>query len=1082
MSRNFRNYPAAPLLNDDNSDDNELDDPHASYSSASIGPRPRTLESPVLNNSTQPSASFLRHVSPSAAIPAAGLTTNASPIPAANMANDPPPLMPLFTPVLQDFQSRFGSAILPPQERDSHDDDDDITSPPPFHEQAAHHLDDEDDEPEDPSKSLLFNVPTSRRRENDGPVGFKPKSFFAGKNPPAGGGGQQRSSSPFVFDHRQGGFRGGLPPPVSSLRQNFEHGTDHEAPASLMIEMGRNSNRHDLYQEDDDEDDSRGGLWGLGEMARKSRKRLGYKRPGMNAAELAMWKWVNVENLDNFLAKVYEYYVGKGMYTIILERCLNLLTFAFVIGFATFLIGCVDYPRLRHSKHLNEVLIPQCMHRLPTGTFVVLLLFAAFWVGQLIRLFYDIPQLVDMCNFYTYLLQIPDEDIQTVSWSEVSLRIVQIRDNNPNTTTAATIQTTDTQRLNAHDIANRIMRKENYMIALFNKELLDLSIPLPLLRSRTILTRILEWSLGFCILGYVFDDRGQVRKRFLKDTRRTELVEGLRRRFQFMGFATLVFSPLISIYLILYFFFRYFEEYHKNPGSIGTRQYTPIAKWKFKEFNELPHLFDERIDASYPLAMKYIGQFPKEKTILICRFVAFISGSFAAVLALMTLFDQELLLGLEITSEKTVFFYLGVFGTIMAVSRGMIPNQTEKFDPVLLLEDVVKLTHYMPSEWQDKLHTDEVRKQFALLFEYNVMLYALEFMSLVLTPLILWLSLPNCSEKVIDFFREFTVHVDGVGYVCSFAVFDFRRHGDVKYGAPVTEVTDERFVSNQGKMEKSFLNFKQNNPEWEPNDPTGSMYISKLLDADSVTNPMHRYQTDHRSSNHRSRPESMQPPMPWINNPAYARPIGDGSGGADGGFASSSIFHPSNQQGGLLYRQSTQAKTRQGLDMHPEESDEGDLDDLQAVRRNTESSPGVKFYLGSRHQQGSRGPGISGSGPDDYSSGGEMGGRPNLAGFVSNMGDSFMANMDHHRSRQRKDKGRYVDHDREPGDHQRQGASQGKGRSSQSDVAEEGYDDGGANDSRRDEMVDSFENERDSQKKGVFGLLNQIYEMNNVHM
>jgi autophagy-related protein 9 len=103
---------------------------------------------------------------------------------------------------------------------------------------------------------------------------------------------------------------------------------------------------------------------------------------------------------------------------------------------------------------------------------------------------------------------------------------MKIRDNNPNTSTTATIQTTDTQRLNAHDIANRIMRKENFMIAMFNKDLIDLSIPVPMMHNRTILTRILEWSLSFCILGYVFDERGQIRKRFLKDARRTELVEG----------------------------------------------------------------------------------------------------------------------------------------------------------------------------------------------------------------------------------------------------------------------------------------------------------------------------------------------------------------------------------------------------------------------------------------------------------------------------------------------------------------------------------------------------------------------------
>lgn len=60
------------------------------------------------------------------------------------------------------------------------------------------------------------------------------------------------------------------------------------------------------------------------------------------------------------------------------------------------------------------------------------------------------------------------------------------------------------------------------------------------------------------------------------------------------------------------------------------------------------------------------------------------------------------------------------------------------------------------------------------------MLFLMEFMSLVLTPLMLCLSLANCSEKIVDFFREFTVHVDGIGYVCSFAVFDFKRQGNVK--------------------------------------------------------------------------------------------------------------------------------------------------------------------------------------------------------------------------------------------------------------------------------------------------------------
>ncbi len=95
-----------------------------------------------------------------------------------------------------------------------------------------------------------------------------------------------------------------------------------------------------------------------------------------------------------------------------------------------------------------------------------------------------------------------------------------------------------TAKLDAHDIANRIMRQENYLIALFNKELLDLRVPLPLFLQRfaffrtaeegkgKTLTRALEWNLRFCLMEYLFDESGKVRKVFLKSKNRAVLIEG----------------------------------------------------------------------------------------------------------------------------------------------------------------------------------------------------------------------------------------------------------------------------------------------------------------------------------------------------------------------------------------------------------------------------------------------------------------------------------------------------------------------------------------------------------------------------
>lgn len=44
-----------------------------------------------------------------------------------------------------------------------------------------------------------------------------------------------------------------------------------------------------------------------------------------NAKKKAEWRWANVSNLDNFIKEVYDYYVGNGMWCILVERGLHLV-------------------------------------------------------------------------------------------------------------------------------------------------------------------------------------------------------------------------------------------------------------------------------------------------------------------------------------------------------------------------------------------------------------------------------------------------------------------------------------------------------------------------------------------------------------------------------------------------------------------------------------------------------------------------------------------------------------------------------------------------------------------------------------
>ncbi|ORY40075.1 autophagy protein Apg9-domain-containing protein [Leucosporidium creatinivorum] len=604
---------------------------------------------------------------------------------------------------------------------------------------------------------------------------------------------------------------------------------------------------------------------------------LGGAQNGLSARERALWRWINVEDLDGFLQKVYLYYVGKGIWTMVLGRVVDLLTVGWVISFSTFLVGCIDYGKLWDAHSLAEVVVPQCVARFSTLHLLLFLSFASFYLYRVIRFGLGVKELWEMHEFFGELLGVEENDIQTIPWSLIVTRLSTLRASHPSALSSRSTShpTAAGHPLDAHDIANRIMREENYLIALFNKDVLDLSLPLPGwvpegVRSRLgggggggrTLTKALEWNLGVCLLGFLFGADGQVRRAFLGERNKGELVEALRRRFILMGIINAVFAPFIVLYLLMYSFFRYFEEYHQNPSTLSSRTFTPSPAGTSEK--------------------TYVAQFPKAKTALLSRFVAFVAGSFAAVLILFSLIDPEAFLHFEVTKGRTVLFYIGVFGGILAVARGMVPEEHRVVDVEEVMRRIVEQTHYCPEEWRGKLHSAEVHTTFSALFPLSAQIYLQELLSVLLTPFILLYSLPRCSGAIVDFFREFTVHVDGLGYVCSFAVFDFKRHGDVRFGAPV-QVQEERWKSGEGKMEKSFLNFAAHNPSWIPRDQTQSLFLSKMTESTSHPPPPPPPSTRHAPS---TTATGLHPRFSSASNP-HARSSSRGHRFAGGGLGAS---------------------------------------------------------------------------------------------------------------------------------------------------------------------------------------------------
>lgn len=506
----------------------------------------------------------------------------------------------------------------------------------------------------------------------------------------------------------------GLPPPVPG-------------PSTRHTRAQWETTRQQQRLHEEDRRDAPARAWGGGR---------GGGRFTADPKEKALWLWVNQTDLDTYMRDVYEYYVGCGIYSMILRRILSLLQSAFVVGFITFLGWCIDYSKLSGSNKMSQVMVPKCTKNIHGFWIFALWVFTIYWLYSFYSLLTDFPRLRAMHDFYDYLLDIPDRDIQTIQWQQIVSRVMALRDLNLTTAsnlspeTRKLLDSKSRQRLDAVDIASRLMRRDNYLIALFNKEILDVTVPIPFLGNRYIFSETTRWHVNLAVMDFVFSGpNGQFNQDFLKERNRRELVRRLRTRFFWTGIISIICAPFAVVFVLASYLFKYFTEYHKDPGQLSNRDFTTFAQWKFREFNELPHLFARRRNMAYPFANLYLAQFPKDKTEQVSSFVAFIAGAFAFVLVVFTLLDSELFLTFEISPGKTAIFWIGVLTTVYRVARGSSPQEDQVTDPSYYLNHVIYHTRYEPDSWRDRLHTDEVRAEFAKLYQPKILIFAEEILS-----------------------------------------------------------------------------------------------------------------------------------------------------------------------------------------------------------------------------------------------------------------------------------------------------------------------------------------------------------------
>ncbi|XP_037642719.1 autophagy-related protein 9B [Sebastes umbrosus] len=547
--------------------------------------------------------------------------------------------------------------------------------------------------------------------------------------------------------------------------------------------------------------------------------------------------WHHIKNLDNFFKRIYHFHQKNGFACMMLSEFFELVQFLFVVTFTTFLVNCVEYdvlfanravnhtgpgqnPLDRNKVTLPDAILPsqQCTQRIQEDSWIIFLLIMAaiFWLYRLVKVFCNVLSYWEIRQFYIKALKIRMDELCNFTWQEVQDRLISLQREQQ--------MCIHKKELTELDIYHRILRFKNYMVAMINKSLLPVQLQLPLLGNVVFLTQGLKYNFELILFwgpGSLFQNKWNLHPKYKRNGNRLELAQQLSRVILLMGLANLLLCPFILVWQVLYAFFSYTEVIRREPGSLGARRWSLYGRLYLRHFNELDHELHGRLGRGYKPTSKYMNSFTSPVLTVLAKNFAFFSGSILAVLIALTVYDEDVLTVQHILTAITVL------GVVITIARSFIPDEHMVWCPEQLLQCMLAHIHYMPDHWRGHANKGETRDEVAQLFQYKAVFILEELLSPIVTPFILIFHLRNKSLEIIDFFRNFTVDVVGVGDICSFAQMDIRRHGNPTW---MSEGQTEASIYQQaenGKTELSLMHFTIKNPRWQPPQES-SVFISHL--------------------------------------------------------------------------------------------------------------------------------------------------------------------------------------------------------------------------------------------------------------
>jgi autophagy-related protein 9 len=495
-----------------------------------------------------------------------------------------------------------------------------------------------------------------------------------------------------------------------------------------------------------------------------------------NNVNLGKYAKNNREINSLYLFNLYYYYYHKGYSNLIVNEIINLGVLIYTVFLLIFLVQCVNFIDLMKYETKERVSISNFVniHNFWNfNPFIIIcsIIFIGYVIIRLISIYASMKKFWQIRKIYHNELQISNEELNTLTWNEVANKIIKCYCY-PN--------------LNQYTMALKIMTKENLIISIYN-QLEELKF------NKFPLTKLLEWNFIFCFINPLINENREISDSIKID--RNSYVSTVNSKLKIISVINLVFMPFLLVFMILYMILQYGEQFYNNPKLIVNRQWSLKALWKLRYYNELPHLFNIRIEKAAIATKEYQKQFPSRLYETISHFITFVMGSVFMILLGLTLLNENLLINLDISFNRPILWYMGIIGGILTISK-TFGNNNSVNDPEKYIKKIGEHIS-LSEEWLQNCRQSFVKDELIKLFPQRVLLLIEECYCLLLTPYILWFVLKKESPIICDYLiNTLTTHHSVNGLINKNSLF-------INY----TQIKENQ------KTEKSFEYFQKTNPE-----------------------------------------------------------------------------------------------------------------------------------------------------------------------------------------------------------------------------------------------------------------------------